>query len=771
MLIRSLRAENFMRFESLKLENLPCTGLGGVEGPNESGKSTIADAILYALFGKSRRGRQEAGVLIRWGAHRMFVELEVELESSGGEGGESTSTRYFISREVDRLGSHFARVEELSTGTDVARGVLEVRKFVAERVPFTSTEFEDAFCRSQYEHEYTTDRLVDFVDRLCGISYLERAKARIEREVIELEREFVLYQKDIGRHMKQAQRYASSSARIEELERALEAARAQIEAEEIDQKEREANLQTIRNQVSAVERLEKRVLQAGNARQSQVADTFGEVEESYEKTLRPFDDASAEATELESSRSRVRELRAAFDAAGALRSKLNGAASHLKDELDSSNSGLEGRRRSLANSLDQLKKDREGSKTPLVVCAIGAALTFAGSAAVVLVPDVRAVIEPSGVESMASAVVGSVLALLGSILLALALRTHSRRSRLATESDQRAIELEGATREVEEARRAAKELRKVLDEHDSEIDLAERASKLSDPSLRSAGESFSKEHSAVISDAPKGASPKGKAPKGKKGNCWSRNFSQLAKREKKLRETLQSRRDELAKESKDASAGVKKLRSDRDRQENDLRECRVHLEKMNDLNAQREELESKAAAVRSSMDDRRLAQELLATSAESIRAKIRPTLVALLQKILPRVTSGRYRDVRIDESMRIQVYSPERSDFVAPTELSGGTNEALLLALRLVFAQAFVSARGLGRQFIILDEPFRMLDGERASAALEVLKDLSRELSQLIVLQPEFRVPQRELFESRVVSSLGDARLEVDFLAVPNASR
>lgn len=82
MILRAIRAENFVKFESLELDGLPETGVIGIEGPNESGKSTIAESVLFAFFGCPRE-RKPAPLdqLIRWGSHRARVEIHFAARS------------------------------------------------------------------------------------------------------------------------------------------------------------------------------------------------------------------------------------------------------------------------------------------------------------------------------------------------------------------------------------------------------------------------------------------------------------------------------------------------------------------------------------------------------------------------------------------------------------------------------------------------------------------------------------------------------------------
>ena len=51
MIITSMIAENFRKYAHLQLDNLPDRGLIALTGGNESGKSSIGDAIQFGLFG------------------------------------------------------------------------------------------------------------------------------------------------------------------------------------------------------------------------------------------------------------------------------------------------------------------------------------------------------------------------------------------------------------------------------------------------------------------------------------------------------------------------------------------------------------------------------------------------------------------------------------------------------------------------------------------------------------------------------------------------
>jgi uncharacterized protein YhaN len=88
-----------------------------------------------------------------------------------------------------------------------------------------------------------------------------------------------------------------------------------------------------------------------------------------------------------------------------------------------------------------------------------------------------------------------------------------------------------------------------------------------------------------------------------------------------------------------------------------------------------------------------------------------------------RITDGRYRRVRIsDEDLSVEVFAPERGDWVPVSQLSRGTLDALYLAARIALVRFATGGR---RPPLLLDDPFVTLDADRAARALEVVKDLA----------------------------------------------
>ena len=103
---------------------------------------------------------------------------------------------------------------------------------------------------------------------------------------------------------------------------------------------------------------------------------------------------------------------------------------------------------------------------------------------------------------------------------------------------------------------------------------------------------------------------------------------------------------------------------------------------------------------------------------------------------IDRITGGRYRRVRVDDQTRgIEVFAPERNDWVDVSTLSQGTVDLIYLAARLGLVRLVTGDR---RPPLVFDDPFVTLDDERAARAVELLRELARDF-QVIYLTTSAR--------------------------------
>ena len=94
-----------------------------------------------------------------------------------------------------------------------------------------------------------------------------------------------------------------------------------------------------------------------------------------------------------------------------------------------------------------------------------------------------------------------------------------------------------------------------------------------------------------------------------------------------------------------------------------------------------------------------------------------------------RITGGRYRRVRVDDAtLGIEVFAPERGDWVDVTALSQGTLDLIYLAARLGLVRLVTGDR---RPPLVFDDPFVTLDDERAARAVDLLRSLAADFQVL----------------------------------------
>lgn len=182
MIVSSLKATNFMRFRKFEIESLPTSGLIGIFGDNECGKSTVGELICYALFGrtpKSPDGKPDN--LIRWNEDAADVEMGFSLGDR----------RFRVTRTLRRDGSGAASLVEEPAGTVLVEGPASVDAALPDLLGFGFREFRYSTYIAQKEldiilHSAEDRRVV--LNNMLGVGFMERmakkvASKRVAREV------------------------------------------------------------------------------------------------------------------------------------------------------------------------------------------------------------------------------------------------------------------------------------------------------------------------------------------------------------------------------------------------------------------------------------------------------------------------------------------------------------------------------------------------------------------------------------------------------------
>lgn len=144
-----------------------------------------------------------------------------------------------------------------------------------------------------------------------------------------------------------------------------------------------------------------------------------------------------------------------------------------------------------------------------------------------------------------------------------------------------------------------------------------------------------------------------------------------------------------------------------------------------------------------SMRQRRLAAELADEVFRRIVQRVLPETEMHMRALLPELTDGRYRDVKLlsdDENsadLQIQLWDEQAGRFVGKHLFSGGARDQTSLALRLAFALATLPKElGAMPGFIFLDEPLSSFDDRRSQALVDVLTrgPIARQFPQVFLI-------------------------------------
>ena len=136
MLIKSLEAHNFRKYETLTVNDLPEYGLIAISGLNESGKSSIGEAIFFALFGRIFN-IDETGLkkLIRWGADNASVKLTILGNSNEA---------FQIHRTIDEKGGSDATLTRLKDGKLISTGINATNEAIVKMLGYDYATFSDS---------------------------------------------------------------------------------------------------------------------------------------------------------------------------------------------------------------------------------------------------------------------------------------------------------------------------------------------------------------------------------------------------------------------------------------------------------------------------------------------------------------------------------------------------------------------------------------------------------------------------------------------------
>lgn len=160
--LNSFKEVQTIDFDTLGQDNLFC-----ISGSTGSGKTTIVDGIILALYGDSKRGKLEETINLN--CDKASVELIIELE---GE-------IYIITREIRRSASSNKAKIYKPNNDIIADGITSVNNFIKEKIGLEKDQFTKVVMLQQGEFDKflsdsKTDRM-STIEKLTDISKYKKA--------------------------------------------------------------------------------------------------------------------------------------------------------------------------------------------------------------------------------------------------------------------------------------------------------------------------------------------------------------------------------------------------------------------------------------------------------------------------------------------------------------------------------------------------------------------------------------------------------------------
>ncbi len=167
-----------------------------------------------------------------------------------------------------------------------------------------------------------------------------------------------------------------------------------------------------------------------------------------------------------------------------------------------------------------------------------------------------------------------------------------------------------------------------------------------------------------------------------------------------------------------------------------MEELEKFLEENKDLPSQAEEQRGRVEGLKHRLEVTKISIEAVEKTAESLRGRVRPGVEHYMGLILPLITNGRYRAVQLGEDYSLKVWDPDAGEFKVKEVFSGGTEDQFLLAMRLAFALALIpEVKGVYPEFLFLDEPLASSDEDRREGILQLLNtELSARFKQIFLI-------------------------------------
>lgn len=777
MRVISLRLRNYRKFRDAAVEF--GDGIIAITGLNGAGKSTIVEAMAWALYGNYRRiirkGDSKKGIKSVSASPSDTTGVYLEFEIDGNN--------YYLAREM--RGSSGTMVVELKeNGAVQASGNAAVSKFVEKKIGLDAEGFLTSVFARQKELSALSDpepeKRRKKIEKMLGLDAIDsaremiRADRRDKQTTLEVLREGVFDDSgspiadSIKSEIKEMEgKIADMKNELTEINKKHENLKKELgglekEVNELREREREhsslnAEIRGINGEIvakkSETERLKKELEDIERLKERAVE--LEKSEERYIERMRELDEMRNERERYLDKRrkeEKKREYLGRIEKAGSnikrIENDIEGIERHDLKELNASINRLKKRNRELENAqgelkgrigvlkreFKKLKHDREiikeegaESKCPTCHRKLG--------------EDFEHILEEIGQEMEerekglmeAKEEIKKIEKEISDVVVKIDKAEKERRA-AEREEERRRLREEEKKRYEDEMSSLEKEL-KVIDSELSEIGEV-NFDKESFSELKRDVEELEKTHREYLQikakiEREKQVEERISSLKMELETMESRlislkrklkelNFSEemMKKTEKELVETREKERalaNSILSLEKDIRNAEGRVTSKR--------------EKLAELEKKMDKIEGYEEEIRYLGE----VEALLKDFRSGAILKIRPALQEIASELFSSMTDGRYPGIEIDDDYNIRIIDVGGSYPIG--RFSGGEEDLANLCLRLAISEVVVKVRGAsGVNFLVLDEIFGSQDQIRRENILRALQSLSNRFHQIFLI-------------------------------------
>jgi exonuclease SbcC len=701
----------------------PVEGRIGILGQNESGKTTLFQAIEFALYGLRKGAGPESDRenLVTWGKN----EARLEIRFTSGE------CAYLLQRRIGAKSGHKASLCQIIGGVpDKATSLTSLSDIETKIEQITGMD-RDSFCKLVYIKQKDLDALKDMlkakreqlVNKVMGIELFDDASDRVKQDVATFSHELENMEIHLETVREHKDDYNSKQTQKSSLEIGLTERQPKLDAKTVQLEDTKKLLEKYEwvsnyNSATALE-----------------CSLKGQVEQA-EKNLQRITQLENQATQLTNALSTYEpEVKTLQD----YRQKLLDVERRQKDEEETQTT-LQNKKQEAINKLGLPGKELKILQN--LAAQKTRQLAYFGAALV------------GGLACLAIAFLFMILLLAGAIVL-LALSAYFfgqylKIDKLATQST--GIEAMNLQIQEQQNKVSAIQNEKATLIAQSSYKTSEEAQNRLDTILNqmkaNTGEGSIDGIKAILAKTQtdlselKNTNPENE--KAKLDNQLKEKQTEIQNLQitkpvsvdeiqysKERHETIKNQRETIQEE-------WNKIKESIDRDTGTIRQLETDLGTLKpdfDLFPQ---LETEVQLQRDKVKLHTFVNAQLSETSKDLRNKVLPHARLIINRILPTLTGNRYSDFEITEDLKFKVHSQEAGGYKEREIFSGGTQDQFLIALRLAFTQSILDSRVMADKYsLLMDECTSSSDEIRKQGIFEVLDAMKQTFSQIFIIAHE----------------------------------